>query len=160
MQQLKSELEATKFAIAKNTEQCSGESGHLTTARLQTKGSRMVLIARTLELVAHAKKSSGTSMDLMQSRRILKDMSVEAAQSYMKTSSLFAATIGPGDCLFIPAGCTFYEKVYSADVIGVRFQVISQKEEPVLNSLNMWLIEGSVPNLSLQRAIDCLVTAA
>ncbi len=70
---------------------------------------------------------------------------------------VYSATVGPGDCVFVPAGYLFFERVSGADFLGIRQPVLSIKSLPILKEINSKLETPSAP---LLRAVDCLTIAS
>lgn len=66
---------------------------------------------------------------------------------------LYYATVGPQDCLSLPAGWFFQEKIGSTDSLGVRVQKLCTRD---LDCLNPVFISQSKPNSLLQGAVDFL----
>jgi len=75
------------------------------------------------------------------------------------TNLLYYATVGPQDCLSLPAGWFFAEKVSTVDTFGVRVQRLRSADLDTLDKLNVIFMGQNKPNEILQAAIDLLTLA-
>ncbi len=153
------DLVPSTFAVARYRVTCSPEFGHVANIRLGIKGTRYIVLAPTAMLM-DALASGPGPVDLVKANHWLKTVSCEGMSTFMSKSEahrIYYATVGPGDCAFIPAGYLFFERVSGADFVGLRQPVLSIKSLPALKEIN-----GRLENKSeaLQRAMDCLTMAS
>ena len=72
---------------------------------------------------------------------------------------MLAATVGPSDLMYLPAGWICYEKVGPQDFIGARKPHLAGADLDIMEKLNRHLITADAPSPQLQAALDCLITA-
>lgn len=161
-------LSPIMFAVAKNRETVSAETGHLATLRLVLRGTRKVLLVHTESLWAFMAETLKLPQLTMKkvyawvktaSTDNLKAMA-QSSQSSQQKDVLFMGTVGVNDVLYTPPGWVFIERIANADVVGVKQQVLLGPHNESIASLHRLVLASMEPNPLLQAAADALVLKA
>lgn len=157
---LKSDMAATLFAVAKNSESPALETGFLATMRIALRGSRQVI---TVPLEAWREHIASTAMvpgNVMPAALTagLQNCSLETMKAFMQKfpDTVKFASMTPGYALYVPPGTVALERVGSSDLVGVRCQILEETHQKLLESLNAWLISVNKSNARLQLAVDLM----
>jgi hypothetical protein len=150
------------FAIAKNRETCSAETGHLATMRLMLHGTRKVLLASTAHLWKYLAEE--LKMPMVNAKKIyawFKSATPENLKNFTlafpEEEVLYNGTVGVHDVLYTPPGWTFMERVANSDVVGVKCQVLSANHNTSIAELHRLVLASMETNTLLQSAVDALV---
>jgi hypothetical protein len=82
---------------------------------------------------------------------------MKAYQEKSSLNKLFAATVGVGECVMVPAGYLFYEHITSScDFLGLRMPILSINDFATLSDIDKALTKIGCTSPALQRAVDCL----
>ena len=163
----------TAYAVAKECAVCSAENGFVATMRLGIKGTRSVICVKTRSFLEHMEKSSQLEAHkgspqcsgkggVAQAYNTFKSLSVDAAKGFLDScngNTLWHATVGPRDLLFMPAGYMFFEKIGAHDVLGIRQALVFPSDIAELSELRKALIAIGSPSENLQRIVDLSVNA-
>ena len=149
------------FAIAKNRETSSAETGHLPTMRLILRGSRQCMMAPTAVLWKYLSTTLGISgLNPKKVYGWLKSATVESLKAFVQAHEgqlvLVGATFHPNDVLIVPGGWCFYEKIGSADLLGVKCQFVAAAAATTLSELNRMVLGSKETNAHLQSANDII----
>lgn len=121
-------MEPSIYAIAEKTIGPMTEIHHLATIRMQIKGSRKVITAKTSEIFAYlaAKKSEPVSLSHVHS--FLTNLNGETLKDFVesRSASVYFFDIPNLSFFYLPAGFAYLEIVGQADVVGVRMQMIAR----------------------------------
>ncbi len=133
------------FAVAQGNEAVFNEKNWLPTLRFTVAGTRSVVLASALALDAAAPQAMGSSgsggteaANAFQAKvwKELLYMTQERVVQFAQKHKLYHCTVGPNDCLFVPAGYVVAELVSShADVVGIRTGVPCHARVEVLTTL-------------------------
>lgn len=150
------------YAIAKNRETCSAETGHLATLRLMLRGTRKVLLASTEHLWKYLAEE--VKLPMINAKKIyawFKSSTPENLKSFTlafpEQEVLYNGTVGVHDVLYTPPGWIFMERVANSDVVGVKCQVLSAKHNTCVAELHRLVLASMETNTLLQSAVDALV---
>jgi hypothetical protein len=157
---VKVDLGQSTFAVARDRVTCSPEYGHIANIRLGIKGVRYIVLAPTF-LLMQALSSGPGLIDPGKLNHWLKTVTTDGMTAFMSKSDahkIYYATVGPGDCVFVPAGYIFYERVTAGgDFIGLRQPLLGLKSLPVLKEIHSKL---EITSEALLRAMDCLTISS
>ena len=159
---LKASMECCVFGIEKSYSQPSNETNHLATLRLCAAGRRSVVVTSTSSLStyfrARANAAATYNMTLKALQDKLHNMTVEEVSSYLKSKrTLYAATIGKGDILYLPAGATISEIVSSdADTLGLKTCLMHMEDYEVLKNLCEELILSGAKNPGIANHLTAI----
>jgi hypothetical protein len=157
-------LSPSLFAIAKCSTIACAEPNHFTSLRLTLEGNRTIVAVQTKPLLDYlTSQTPGSAVMLKYVYAWLVTCTRENAKAFMATQStpsMFVATIGPNDVLYLPAGWCYLEHVGSLDVVGVRSQYLLKSDRENLDVINNILIKSGKPNEHMQSAVDKLVLDA
>lgn len=158
----KLQLYPIRFAVAKKGESVSGEFGHQSCIRLCWKGTRRVVLLKTMDIVKFlANDGVGRASVTMQKvYNFVKTVSSEVLKKFEEAhpDSTQHATIGPLDALYIPSGWVFGERLQgNDDYIGLRMPIVVGSLLEPMQALNEQLIACGKPNETLQSTIDRMI---
>ena len=148
----------------KGLEACASEASYLSTMRIGMQGSRQVCVVDIMQFVTFLSKT--LSQDTLKPKLIyheLKSMNHDTLKSFNAecAGAMYCATLGPLDCIWLPSGWFFYEKVNpSRDCIGFKIAVLCNSAESVLDDICQHLKSTGSNTEALQAVIDCLALSA
>ena len=160
-----SELKPAGFAIAADKLIYAFEASQLHTFRLTFEGTRELCCLPGHALMTFmAEQTADKAMPTVRGMAsFLRSWTVEMAREFKEkdpaTNLLYFATVGPQDCLSLPAGRCFAEKVSTVDTFGVRVQRLRSADLDTLEKLNVIFMGQKKPNEVLQAAVDLLTLA-
>ena len=158
----KLQLYPIRFAVAKSGESISGEFGHQSCIRLCWKGTRRVVLLKTMDIAKFLANDGGgrASVTMQKVYNFVKTVSSEVLKKFNEAypDSSQHATIGPLDALYIPSGWVFGERLQgNDDYIGLRMPIVVGSLLEPMQTLNEQLIACGKPNEILQSTIDRMV---
>ena len=83
----------------------------------------------------------------------MEEATADEAREFMKVGegqAVYFATVGPRDCLYLPAGFATLETIGAEDFSGIRIAAISVMDLEVLTTINRYLISIAKSAGSLQ----------
>lgn len=124
-------LQPCFYGIAPLVETVAVERESVACVRLNYKGARMLMLARSEELRSFMVQVMNTSetVTLPVMFRFMKHMSRDNLEAYTSSGRLlWHSTIGPNEAIYIPAAMIFAESVYKDTCIGVRIGVMAPSD--------------------------------
>eukprot|EP00913_Durusdinium_trenchii_P033194 g31076.t1 len=122
---LQDQMVPTVFGIDKGYDKVSLESGSMACVRYTLSGTRILVVADTMQLVGFMQRK-GVSGHITTSRMssFFRCMSVATLTEFQTQCTLFSATVGPGDLVFLPVGAVVGENAQGV-VKGLRLPVVT-----------------------------------
>ena len=158
-------LEPTAFAVVSHKMIVSFEHSYLRTFRLIFEGTREVYCMPGFVLMSYLSALSADKLmpTVGQLKSIVSKWTVQDLEAFMQAdkakNAVFRATVGPNDCLCLPAGWYFLEKIGGHDILGMRLQMLAHCDLDTLDRLNTIFIGQGKPSHLVQAAIDCITLA-
>jgi len=137
------------------------ESGFLGTVRLQITGSRDVVLVDLLAWKTFCNELGQATTP----QALTEALSCGRAETMTAFTTKFPgavknATTTTGMALYVPPGFITIERTAkTADVFGIRGQVVAEEQLEALEKINTWLLSSGKPNTKVQLAIDVLTLA-
>lgn len=121
---LKKQLASSPFGIDQSYDRVSCECCSMSSIRLTLSGTRSVVVADTLQLVGFM-RAKGVTGTLTTPRvcSFFRSCSTPMLTELKDQCSIYAATVGPGDVIYVPAGAVIGELCRSVNV-GLRRPVV------------------------------------
>ena len=94
----------------------------------------------------------------MDFKNFFRDLRGEGLEKLMHATSIYHATVGPGDCLFIPAHSLVLEHVMREDVLGLKMAVIVSKDTVGSDAFRKVAAASSTPADAISKAIKLATT--
>jgi hypothetical protein len=150
------------YGIERDYSQTTQEKDHFGGLRLCIIGTRSIVMAQTSHVSqfyrGQFKKDANETVALKKVSSSFHSFTADDAKSFIKQFPMYAATVAPGECLFIPAGFTMSEVVHSEkDHYGFRLNSMFVQDLPVLKDLGdeLALLSGKIPaTLMLLDGLD------
>lgn len=140
---LPKEMVPASFAIKAGHEFCSAERGRASTLRVQTTGTRELLLTPCASIKEYLSKVKLiTSNGPEACKRCFETMGKDGLEEYMNSGAkVFYCTLSPGQAVAVPMDYLWYERVKpGADCSGMRFSMALQSDSDAWDALNRWLI--------------------
>ena len=117
----------TIFAIASEYASPASESLYLATLRLNLKGHKTCWCVKTDVVASYlqSKVDNSTTVAMKSVYTFLADMTIESAKEFVARGVIYFARLSPGSMLYLPAGWSYQEVTFKADVIGMKVQMLS-----------------------------------
>ena len=153
-------IQPTLFARAAQKETVAYEAAMLPTLRLTAVGCKEVLLLHGMSFLEFLQQKSPVKAmpDTKEAVSALKSLKKEDLAEFHKSKSsvVRTATVGPLDCLCIPAGWLFWEKTLNSDSFGVRLQYLRAADLDGLERFKNYLQTKRKGNEMLESAVDFL----
>ena len=162
---LKKEFKPVAHAITANKMPQGLESAFASTLRIGFKGTREVFCVAGKAVVKYmtAISDSNAKRAMKQVSQFKKDLALGQAKKFADfnrdANQVYAATVGPQDALFLPAGWAFSERVTGQDCLGVRLTCVDRRDLALYEYFNDMMLSQSKANPTLQHVVSLLTLA-
>ena len=125
---LQAAMKITAFGVAAcSVSTARTEVGMQACLRIICHGSMMVAV--------HTLPRFQEAQDLLTSQELMGTGNSDALLAAARSGALRVATVGPGDCLFLPAASVLAQRAHNDDILGVRCGVLARVFQPRLTEL-------------------------
>jgi hypothetical protein len=165
---LKVDSEVSMFAVVDTWSKPATETNHLATLRMNFRGSKSMLLVRTLDVIDYMSnelmKEKVRPVDVLEFVKTLSKCTAVAYSTWLTARSgnscpyIYQICVGPSDLVYVPAGYVFMEECHRPiDSVGIRRQILRQSDLPTLEKLSKHLASVEKKSPGLQEVVDMLI---